>query len=179
MPGEEDRFTDYSEDGVDLTLIRCMLSLTPAERLRVLQSHLNRILAIRELNAESDFFAILRALRSAGVAWAGLQPCCTEHQLTPYLTRACLPFIPKRLAAIPPDTAGRMPSRSRAGTPCPAGKRLERKRELCGTVRLEVRQPLFGLADGGNVARGDSPRVNTLHLTILMAAEMSLSGERL
>jgi hypothetical protein len=28
-----------------------MLSLTPAERLEVLQSHLNRIIAIRELNA--------------------------------------------------------------------------------------------------------------------------------
>jgi hypothetical protein len=50
-PGDEDRLTDYSEDGVDLTLIRWMLSLTPAERLEVLQSHLNRIIAIRELNA--------------------------------------------------------------------------------------------------------------------------------
>ena len=43
--------TDYSEDGVDLTLIRWMLSLTPAERLQFLQSHVNAILAIRELNA--------------------------------------------------------------------------------------------------------------------------------
>jgi len=43
--------TDYSEDGVDLTLIRWMLSLTPAERLDVLQSHLNGVLAVRELNA--------------------------------------------------------------------------------------------------------------------------------
>jgi len=51
IPGEEERLTDYSEDGADLTLIRWMLSLTPAERLRVLQSNLNRILAIRELNA--------------------------------------------------------------------------------------------------------------------------------
>jgi hypothetical protein len=50
-PGDEDPLTDYSQDGVDLTLIRWMLSLTPAERLQVLQSHLNRILAIRELNA--------------------------------------------------------------------------------------------------------------------------------
>ena len=50
-PGHEDPITDYSEDGVDLTLIRCMLALTPAERLQVLQTHLNRILAIRELNA--------------------------------------------------------------------------------------------------------------------------------
>jgi hypothetical protein len=43
--------TDYSEDGVDLTLIRWMLSLTPAERLQVLQRHVNAILAIRKLNA--------------------------------------------------------------------------------------------------------------------------------
>ena len=45
--------TDYNEDGVDLTLIRWMLSLTPAERLDVLESHLNDVLAIRELNATS------------------------------------------------------------------------------------------------------------------------------
>lgn len=43
--------TDYSEDGVDLTLIRWMLSLTPAERLQVLQDHVNAILTIQELNA--------------------------------------------------------------------------------------------------------------------------------
>jgi hypothetical protein len=50
---EEDlgSLTDYSEDGVDLTLIRWMLSLTPAERLDVLQSHVNAILAIREFHA--------------------------------------------------------------------------------------------------------------------------------
>ena len=42
---------DYSEDGVDLSLIRWFLSLTPAERLQFAQRHLNRILAIRELNA--------------------------------------------------------------------------------------------------------------------------------
>jgi len=43
--------TDHSEDGVDLTLIRWMLSLTPAERLQVLQRQVNAILAIRRLNA--------------------------------------------------------------------------------------------------------------------------------
>ena len=43
--------TEYSEDGVDLTLIRWMLSLTPAERLQVVQRHSNAIVAIRELNA--------------------------------------------------------------------------------------------------------------------------------
>jgi len=43
--------TDYSSDGVDLTLIRWMLSLTPAERLEFLEQHVNDILSIRELNA--------------------------------------------------------------------------------------------------------------------------------
>jgi len=42
---------DYSEDGVDLTLIRWTLSLTPAERLQFLQRRINDIQAIRELNA--------------------------------------------------------------------------------------------------------------------------------
>jgi hypothetical protein len=40
---------DFSEDGVDLTLIRRMLSLTPAER-QFLQ-RVNAILAVRKLNA--------------------------------------------------------------------------------------------------------------------------------
>jgi hypothetical protein len=39
-----------SEDGVDLTLIRWMLSLTPAERLQVLQNFLNAVLRIRARN---------------------------------------------------------------------------------------------------------------------------------
>jgi len=38
--------TAYSEDGVDLTLIRWMLSLTPTERLRVLQDN---ILSVQRL----------------------------------------------------------------------------------------------------------------------------------
>jgi hypothetical protein len=42
--------TEYSEDGVDLTLIRWMLSLTPAERLLFLQRQVNAILTIRNLN---------------------------------------------------------------------------------------------------------------------------------
>ena len=42
---------EYSKDGVDLTLIRWMLSLTPAERLQFLQRQVNAILAIRRLNA--------------------------------------------------------------------------------------------------------------------------------
>lgn len=54
-PGEDKKLTPaipqsdrvYSEDGVDLTLIRWMLSLTPAERLDVLQQHLRSILRLR------------------------------------------------------------------------------------------------------------------------------------
>ncbi len=51
MPPDPQSQTDYSEDGVDLTLIRWMLSLTPAERLQFLQGQVNAILAIRKLNA--------------------------------------------------------------------------------------------------------------------------------
>jgi hypothetical protein len=42
---------DYSEDGVDLSLIRWMISLTPAERLDFLNDRLVGISAIRALNA--------------------------------------------------------------------------------------------------------------------------------
>ena len=38
----------HSEDGVDLTLIRWMLSLTPAERLRVLQQSVQSLLRLRD-----------------------------------------------------------------------------------------------------------------------------------
>ena len=38
---------DYSDDGVDLTLIRWMLSLTPAERLAVLQDQVDSLLTLR------------------------------------------------------------------------------------------------------------------------------------
>ena len=37
----------YSEDGVDLTLIRWMLSLTPVERLKVLERHLASVQRLR------------------------------------------------------------------------------------------------------------------------------------
>jgi hypothetical protein len=43
--------SEYSEDGVDLTLISWFLSLTPAERLQYLQRQVKAILAIRRLNA--------------------------------------------------------------------------------------------------------------------------------
>ena len=52
MPTDDlEGLTDYSPDGVDLTLIRWMLSLTPAERLEFLEQRVNDIVAIRELNA--------------------------------------------------------------------------------------------------------------------------------
>ena len=44
---------EYSEDGVDLSLVRWFLSLTPAERLEFVQRHVNRILAIQELNGRA------------------------------------------------------------------------------------------------------------------------------
>lgn len=49
-PLEDLRFEEpaYSEDSVDLTLIRWMLSLTPAERPQVLQRHINSVNKLRE-----------------------------------------------------------------------------------------------------------------------------------
>ena len=44
-PPAEDHI--YTEDGVDLTLIRWMRSLTPSERLQVLQNNVNSILKLR------------------------------------------------------------------------------------------------------------------------------------
>ncbi len=37
----------YSESGVDLTLIRWMLSLTPAERLQILQQTIHSIMRLK------------------------------------------------------------------------------------------------------------------------------------
>ena len=37
----------HSADGVDLTLIRWMLSLTPAQRLQVLERHVQSIMRLR------------------------------------------------------------------------------------------------------------------------------------
>lgn len=45
---------DYSKDGVDLTLIRWMLSLTPAERLSFLEQRVADVLSIRALNANNQ-----------------------------------------------------------------------------------------------------------------------------
>ena len=41
---------DYSPDGVDLTLIRWFLTLTPAERLVAVEEHLNALERMRKLN---------------------------------------------------------------------------------------------------------------------------------
>ena len=38
---------EFSDDGVDLTLIRWMLSLTPAERLETLQSNIRSLEKLR------------------------------------------------------------------------------------------------------------------------------------
>jgi hypothetical protein len=43
----------HSEDGVDLTLIRWMLSLTPGERLETLQSTVRSILRLRDVQSGS------------------------------------------------------------------------------------------------------------------------------
>lgn len=50
-PAETTPLTDYSEDGIDLTLIRWFLSLTPAERLEIHQQYADDVLALRERNA--------------------------------------------------------------------------------------------------------------------------------
>jgi hypothetical protein len=42
----------HSSDGVDLTLIRWMLSLTPAERLQVLQQSVESLLSLRDARAK-------------------------------------------------------------------------------------------------------------------------------
>lgn len=43
----------HSPDGVDLTLIRWMLSLTPEERLRILQANVRAILRLRDQTTRS------------------------------------------------------------------------------------------------------------------------------
>jgi hypothetical protein len=45
---------EYSEDGVDVSLIRWSLSLTPLERLQFLEDRINDILKVREWNAGSS-----------------------------------------------------------------------------------------------------------------------------
>lgn len=45
---DDSELPTHSEDGVDLTLIRWMLSLTPEERLDVLQSHARALSELRD-----------------------------------------------------------------------------------------------------------------------------------
>ncbi len=42
----------HSEEGVDLTLIRWMLSLTPSERLETLQRNIRAIMRLRDANPD-------------------------------------------------------------------------------------------------------------------------------
>jgi len=53
----------YSEDGVDLTLIRWMLSLSPAERLATLQQYVDSLLSVRARNSEARLPAKLDSAR--------------------------------------------------------------------------------------------------------------------
>lgn len=53
MPGGRNDEPVYSDDGVDLTLIRWMLSLTPTERLEVLQEHIWSIMRLRGEDTET------------------------------------------------------------------------------------------------------------------------------
>lgn len=45
-PATPSEQTTYSDDGVDLTLIRWMLSLTPSERLQVLQQNVQSLVRL-------------------------------------------------------------------------------------------------------------------------------------
>ncbi len=51
-PAAQGEQVTYSDDGVDLTLIRWMLSLTPSERLQVLQQNVQ---SLARLCNESSF----------------------------------------------------------------------------------------------------------------------------
>jgi hypothetical protein len=50
-PDSRDRIR--ADDGVDATLIRWMLAMTPAQRLDTLQSHVDAVLGIRDGSAET------------------------------------------------------------------------------------------------------------------------------
>jgi len=55
--GDDSDRPAYSEDGVDLTLIRWMLSLTPAERLATLQQYVDSLMSVRAWNSEARLSA--------------------------------------------------------------------------------------------------------------------------
>jgi hypothetical protein len=51
LSGDRIAMSPYGSDGVDVTLIRWMLSLTPAERLAVLQDFTDFVWEVRDANA--------------------------------------------------------------------------------------------------------------------------------
>jgi len=53
----------YSEDGVDVTLIRWMLSLTPTERLQVLQESVQSLIRTKEELGRDKDRAVIPILR--------------------------------------------------------------------------------------------------------------------
>ena len=55
IPTEDDSGIEsaYSEDGVDLTLIRWMLSLTPAERLETAQQYVDFVVKTRSQDSQA------------------------------------------------------------------------------------------------------------------------------
>ena len=61
-PESEDEPT-YTEDGVDVTLIRWMLSLTPTERLQVLQESVQSLIRTKEELGRDKDRAVIPILR--------------------------------------------------------------------------------------------------------------------
>jgi len=53
MQPDDPPLQEYSDDGVDISLIRWTLSLTPLERLQFLEDRINDILEIRQRNARA------------------------------------------------------------------------------------------------------------------------------
>lgn len=51
---EEGQRPVYSEEGVDVTLIRWMLSLTPAERLNTLQQFVDTFVGVSRVTSRSE-----------------------------------------------------------------------------------------------------------------------------
>jgi hypothetical protein len=51
QPSETEQLTDYSEDGVDLTLIRWFLAFSPAERIEIHERYFRDLAIIRARNA--------------------------------------------------------------------------------------------------------------------------------
>jgi hypothetical protein len=76
---------DYSPDGVDLTLIRWFLTLTPAERLTALKEHLSALERMRKLTEMTDFQEVLRILLTQSVDFivvGGSARCCMALRST-------------------------------------------------------------------------------------------------